>query len=245
MVSDDYECGNGNYPENGNTDEYRDGVGTYATFLESDNRNTGLAITPDGKTLYVSQYVPYMSSVIRKVDLATRRVSTIKDLYQITDRYSHVMEEWIHEIVEIRPSQMAVSPDGKSLYIANRLGLQPDLAIDLNTLRHTFLDRPHKIDVLKQVESGGTRRMMDGEHQGYQLGKKIIDILLSGDSNWDEATSAAVSPDGHFVYFASRFYIWKVNVSLFPCISFISMQNCDPKQAPRFSLNAPALNLSF
>lgn len=86
---------------------YRDGVGPNARF----NNPEGLAISPDGKTLYVADS---RNNMIRKIDLATKTVSTIAG-HTFPSSGDGVGKSAGFET----PRGLAISPDGNTLYVAD------------------------------------------------------------------------------------------------------------------------------
>ena len=86
---------------------YRDGVGANARF----NNPEGMAISPDGKTLYVADS---RNNMIRKIDLATKTVSTIAG-HSFPSSGDGVGKEAGFET----PRGLAISPDGNTLYVAD------------------------------------------------------------------------------------------------------------------------------
>ena len=105
---------------------FRDGAGTAARF----NNPEGLAISPDGKTLYVADS---RNNRIRKIDLATKTVSTLA---------GHSFASGNDGIGDhagfAQPRGLAISPDGKTLYIGDS-GNNMIRKMDLTTLQVTTL----------------------------------------------------------------------------------------------------------
>ena len=86
-----------------------DGVGTGAGFYAP----KGIAITPDGKTLYVSDSG---NNMIRKIDLATGNVSTVAGKGAL----SYGSDDGIGVAASFRePRGLAITPDGSTLYVAD------------------------------------------------------------------------------------------------------------------------------
>ncbi|MHB1606155.1 MAG: NHL repeat-containing protein [Leptospirales bacterium] len=105
---------------------YRDGVGESARF----NNPEGLAISQDGKTLYVADS---RNNMIRKIDLATKTVSTIAG-HSFPSSGDGVGKSAGFET----PRGLVLSPDGKTLYVADS-GNNMIRKIDLATNQVTTL----------------------------------------------------------------------------------------------------------
>ncbi|MHB8421839.1 MAG: beta-propeller fold lactonase family protein [Leptospirales bacterium] len=105
---------------------YRDGVGANARF----NNPEGLAVTQDAKTLYVADS---RNNMIRKIDLATKTVSTIAG-HTFPSSGDGVGKSAGFET----PRGLVLSPDGKTLYVADS-GNNMIRKIDLATNQVTTL----------------------------------------------------------------------------------------------------------
>lgn len=143
---------------------YRDGVGANARF----NNPEGLAITQDGKTLYVADS---RNNMIRKVDLATKTVSTIAG-HTFPSSGDGVGKEAGFET----PRGVALSPDGKTLYVADS-GNNMIRKIDLATNQVTTL--------------AGGGKLMAGFADG-----------VGTQATFKEPRSLAISSDGQILYIA-------------------------------------------
>ncbi|AIA30572.1 hypothetical protein Y981_06815 [Leptospirillum ferriphilum YSK] len=143
---------------------YRDGVGANARF----NNPEGMAISPDGKTLYVADS---RNNMIRKIDLATKTVSTIAG-HSFPSSGDGVGKEAGFET----PRGLAISPDGKTLYVADS-GNNAIRKIDLATNTVTTL--------------AGAGKLMSGSADGVGV-----------QATFHEPRSLAISGDGQVLYIA-------------------------------------------
>ena len=143
---------------------YRDGVGPNARF----NNPEGMAISPDGKTLYVADS---RNNMIRKIDLATKTVSTVAG-HTFPSSGDGVGKEAGFE----SPRGLAMSPDGKTLYVADS-GNNMIRKIDLSTNAVTTL--------------AGAGKLMAGYADG-----------VGTQATFKEPRSLAVSSDGQTLYIA-------------------------------------------
>ncbi|MHB1287110.1 MAG: esterase-like activity of phytase family protein [Leptospirales bacterium] len=143
---------------------YRDGIGTGARF----NNPEGMAITPDGKTLYVADS---RNNMIRKIDLASKTVSTVAG-HTFPSSGDGVGKSAGFE----SPKGLAISPDGKTLYVADS-GNNMIRKIDLATSTVTTL--------------AGAGKLMSGYADG-----------VGTQATFKEPRSLAVSPDGQTLYIA-------------------------------------------
>ena len=95
-----------------------DGIGTYARF----SAPWGIALAPSGKTIFVSEEC---ESVIRKVDLVTREVTTLAGPMHNngatqTDCISNGWQDGsATSALFYNPYGLAMSPDGHNLYVAD------------------------------------------------------------------------------------------------------------------------------
>ena len=143
---------------------YRDGVGPNARF----NNPEGLAISPDGKTLYVADS---RNNMIRKIDLATKTVSTIAG-HTFPSSGDGVGKSAGFE----SPRGLAISPDGKTLYVADS-GNNMIRKIDLATSTVTTL--------------AGAGKLTPGHADG-----------VGAQATFLEPRSLAISADGQVLYIA-------------------------------------------
>ena len=143
---------------------YRDGVGANARF----NNPEGMAISPDGKTLYIADS---RNNMIRKIDLATKTVSTIAG-HSFPSSGDGVGKEAGFET----PRGLAISPDGKTLYVADS-GNNAIRKIDLATNTVTTL--------------AGAGKLMSGSADGVGV-----------QATFHEPRSLAISGDGQVLYIA-------------------------------------------
>jgi YVTN family beta-propeller protein len=143
---------------------YRDGVGPNARF----NNPEGLAISPDGKTLYVADS---RNNMIRKIDLATKTVSTIAG-HSFPSSGDGVGKSAGFET----PRGLAISPDGKTLYVADS-GNNMIRKIDLATSTVTTL--------------AGAGKLTPGHADG-----------VGAQATFLEPRSLAISADGQVLYIA-------------------------------------------
>jgi sugar lactone lactonase YvrE len=105
---------------------FRDGVGPNSRF----NNPEGLAISPDGKTLYVADS---RNNRIRKIDLATKTVSTL------AGRAFAGGNDGVGTGAGLNtPRGLAISPDGNTLYIADS-GNNAIRKMDLGTSQVTTI----------------------------------------------------------------------------------------------------------
>lgn len=143
---------------------YRDGVGPNARF----NNPEGMAISPDGKTLYVADS---RNNMIRKIDLATKTVSTIAG-HTFPSSGDGVGKSAGFET----PRGLAISPDGKTLYVADS-GNNMIRKIDLATNTVTTL--------------AGAGKLTPGHADG-----------VGAQATFLEPRSLAISADGQVLYIA-------------------------------------------
>ena len=143
---------------------YRDGVGANARF----NNPEGMAISPDGKTLYVADS---RNNMIRKVDLGTKTVSLIAG-HSFPGSGDGVGKEAGFEA----PRGLAISPDGKTLYVADS-GNNSIRKIDLATNSVTTL--------------AGAGKLTPGSADGVGV-----------QATFHEPRSLAISGDGQVLYIA-------------------------------------------
>jgi YVTN family beta-propeller protein len=159
-----------------------------------------LVVSPDGRTLYVSNFgagsdttpltLPTVPGTVSVVDTATNSVR-----HTIT--------------VGLAPDAIAVSPDGRAIYVSN---FQGDSVSVINTATETVTqtipvdDEPTGIAVSPDGETLYATTY-DGVHEVLSLvnlsaGSVTATVPLSGDySAWYAGSSnIAVSPDGHHVY---------------------------------------------
>lgn len=143
---------------------FRDGIGEAARF----NNPEGLAISPDGKTLYVADS---RNNRIRKIDLATKAVTTLA---------GHSFASGNDGIGDragfAQPRGLAISPDGKTLYIGDS-GNNMIRKMDLTTLQVTTL--------------AGQGALVPGHADGVGTQATFL-----------EPRGLAVSPDGQILYIA-------------------------------------------
>ena len=155
-----------------------DGVGTSATLTQA----LGVVAAPNGETLYVTEY----SNKIRKVDIATRNMTTLAGRGG-----SHTDGIGTSAVFQGLHSSVAVSPDGKTLYVPDHYGRRLR-AVDVAT---------RQVTTLAGDGSGsghGSGNYRDGTGTGAQI---------------PSAISVAITPDGASVYLGEHHRIRLYDVS--------------------------------